>query len=214
MDPLTNSENPTVDLLLSWYSEGCADRATSLNCLVDCIWNPHFDISQLEGFTAVNALRQFKKTHLSTKPGLEPGDGWKCGKVMIPVPCIGRKQHKNDAPQFTVDGVYYRDAVEIIVKELADPDSFENIHIRPFEEWWRPTEADDLIHVYSDVYTSDAMLQQEKELKMASKATTGPQLEMFILSILLYSDGTNLAQFGHASLWPIYMYIGNTSKYI
>lgn len=213
-DPLTNSGNPTVDLLLSWYSEGYADGATSLDRLVDRIRNPHFDISQLEGFTAVNALRQFEKTHLSSKPGLEPSDGWKCGKVTIPVPCIGRKQREDDAPRFTVDGVYYRDAVEIIAKELADPDSFENIHIRPFEEWWRPTEADDPIRVYSDIYTSDAMLQREKELETASKATAGPQLETFILSVLLYSDGTNLAQFGHASLWPIYMYIGNTSKYI
>ena len=215
-DPLKNSKNPTVDLLLSWYSEGSTDGATSLDRLVNCIRDPHFDISQLEGFTAVNALRQFEKTHLSSEPGntLEPGDGWKCGKVTIRVPCTGHKQCEADAPEFTVDGVYYRDAAEVIAKELADPDSFANIHVRPFEEWWRPTEASDPIRVYSEVYTSDAMLQLEKELEERSKATAGPQLETFILSALLYSDSTNLAQFGHASLWPMYMFIGNTSKYM
>ena len=212
-DPLAHSENPTVDLLLSWYSEGSTDGATSLDRLVDCIRDPLFDISQLEGFTAVNALRRFEREHLSSN-ALKPGDGWKCGKVTIRVPCTGHKQCEEDAPEFTVDGIYYRDIVEIITMELKDPDSFENIHIRPFEEWWKPTEASDPIRVYSEVYTSDAMLQLEKGLEETLKTTAGPQLETFVLSALLYSDSTNLAQFGHASLWPVYMFIGNASKYL
>ena len=215
-DPLANSKNPTVDLLLSWYTQGSTDGAASLDRLVSCIRDPHFDVSQLEGFTAVNALRWFEKEYLSSKPRstLEPGDGWKCGKVTICVPCTGHKQREDDAPKFTVNGIYYRDAVEVITKELVDPDSFENIHIRPFEEWWRPTEASGPVHVYSEVYTSDTMLQLEKELEETLKGTAGPQLETFILSVLLYSDSTNLAQFGHASLWPMYMFIGNSSKYL
>ena len=39
-------------------------------------------------------------------------------------------------------------------------------------------------------------------------------LETFIVSALLYSDSTHLAQFGNASLWPIYLFLGNVSKYI
>ena len=167
----------------------------------------------------MSALHQFARDHLSSKPGttLEPGDGWKCGKVTIRVPCTGHKQWEEDAPEFTVDGIYYWDAVEVIAKELTDPDSFANIHIRPFEEWWQPAEASDPIRVYSEVYTSDAMLRLERELEETLKAACDPQaesLETFILSASLYSDSTNLAQFGHASLWPVYMFIGNTSKYI
>jgi len=201
---------------VSWYSEGSTDGATGLDRLVNCIRDPHFNASQLEGFTAVGALREFEKTHLSSEPGsaLKPGDGWKCGKVAIRVPCTGHKQREEDAPEFTVDGIWYRDPVEVITKELADPDSFENIHIKPFEDYWRPTEASDPIRVYSEVYTSDAMLQLEKEFEETSETTAGPQLETFNLSALLYSDSTNLAQFGHASLWPMYMFIGNTSKYL
>jgi hypothetical protein len=145
---------------------------------------------------------------------LKPGDSWKCSKVTIRVPCTHYPQHEDDAPEFTVDGVYYRDAVEVIMKELMDPDSFETIHLKPFEEWWRPTETSDPVHVYSETYTSDTMLRLEKELQETSKTTTGPHLETFILAALLYSNGTNLAQFGHTSLWPVYMYIRNVSKYI
>ena len=190
------------------------DGAACLDRLAKNILDPHFKPSELQGFSAVSALRQFEKVHLSSKPGLEPGDGWKRGKVTIRVPCTSHKQHEDDAPEFTVDGIYYWDAVEVIAKELADPDSFENIHIRPFEEWWRPTENSDPVRVYSEVYTSDAMLQHEKELEERLKTTAGPHLETFNIAALLYSDGTNLAQFGHASLWPVYLYIGNASKYI
>jgi hypothetical protein len=220
LDPLANSKNPSVDLLLSWYSEGSRDGATSLDHLVNnCLLHPSFEKSDLEGFSAVSALRRFEKDHLSSQSGttLEPGDGWKCGKVTICVPCTGYKQREEDAPEFTVDGIYYRDTVEVITKELMDPDSFEDIHIRLFEEWWRPTDDSDPVRVYSDVYTSDTMLQLERELEETLKTAGDPQsevLETFILAVLLYSDATNLAQFGQASLWPVYMFIGNTSKHI
>ena len=220
-DPLANSKNPSTDLLLSWYSEGTRDGATMLNHLVHgCILHNSFEKSDLRGFNAVSALRQFERDHLSSKPGtaLDPSDGWKCGKVTIRVPCTGHKQREDDAPEFTVDGIYYRDAVEVITKELMDPDSFANIHIRPFEEWWQPAEDGDPIRVYSEAYTSDTMLRFEKELEETLTTTGNPQMEApeetFILSASLYSDSTNLAQFGHASLWPVYMFIGNTSKYI
>jgi len=39
-------------------------------------------------------------------------------------------------------------------------------------------------------------------------------LETFIVAALLYSDATHLASFGSASLWPIYLFLGNVSKYI
>lgn len=216
LDPLANSENPTVDLLLSWYSEGSMDGAGGLDHLVRCIRNPHFDASQLEDFNAVSALRQFEKNHLGLKPGktLKPGDGWKCGSVSIRVPCTRHPQLEEAAPEFVVDGIWYRDATEIIATELADPDTFKNIHIKPFEEWWCPTKTSDPIRVYSETYTSDATLELQRKLEETLKDISGPQLETFILTTLLYTDGTRLAQFGHASLWPVYMYIGNISKYI
>ena len=37
--------------------------------------------------------------------------------------------------------------------------------------------------------------------------------EVSVLALLLWSDLTHLATFGTASLWPVYMYLGNLSKY-
>jgi hypothetical protein len=37
--------------------------------------------------------------------------------------------------------------------------------------------------------------------------------EVTILAVLLWSDSTHLMNFGMASLWPVYLFLGNISKY-
>lgn len=214
-DPLADSENPSLDILLSLYSEGPIDGASGLDRLLKSLQHPLFDPSKLKGITAQSALRQFeKKIQQKSANTLEFGKDWKRGSVTIRVPCVHHRQREEDAPEFTVDGVWYRDAVEVITNLLKDPDSFDNIHLKPFEEWWCPLESNEPVRVYSETYTSDAMLQLQRGLEETLGSTIGPQLETFILAALFYSDGTRLAQFGHASLWPLYMFVGNTSKYI
>jgi len=55
------------------------------------------------------------------------------------------------------------------------------------------------------------MLQEHKKIKGSPVA--GCNLEMVIATIMLWSDSTHLASFGHAALWPIYLFLGNQSKY-
>jgi hypothetical protein len=216
-NPLADSENPTEDLLLSWWFHGSHDGAQSLDQLVKCLTSQYFNQSQLKGFNLRKAVRRFNRSHgfLKTKGMLVPGDSWKTGSVKIRLPCTRVEQREEDAPEFTVGGLLYRNPVEVITKELQDPDSFERIHLRPFEEWWKPSEFDDPVRIYSDVYTSDAMLEADRELQDSEKATPsfGPRLETFAITVGLYSDSTNLTAFSHASLWPMYMFIANESKY-
>ena len=216
-DPLATSINPTRDLLLGWWStKGPSDGIGSLGTLVNCLTHPLFNISELQNFNPASTLHQFEQTNLSSTPGtmLTPGDSWKTGTVKIKVPCTGFKQREEDAPEFAVDGILYCDAVEVITNELMDPDSFKNLHTKPFEEWWKLGKSDDPVRVYSEVYTSDAMLEVERSIQEALRTTAGPQLETFVVVALLYSDSTHLASFGSASLWPVYLYIGNLSKYV
>lgn len=102
--------------------------------------------------------------------------------------------------------------MEVITTELEDPDAFDNIHTTPYEEWWYPRPGGDPVHVYSETYNSNAMLQANKEMRGNLRAEVA--LETFIISALLYSDSTHLASFGTASLWPIYLFLRNVSKYI
>ena len=189
----------------------------SVNELVhNVILHPDFDGSDLEHFSAVTAIRRFEREHFS-KPGttLKVGDGWKEGSVSIRVPCTRVKQKESDAPEFIVNGILYRDIVKVIVAELEDPDSFNNIHTTPYTEWWNPGPGEDPVRVYSEIYNSDAMLKADKKMRDGLGTAPGPEadLETFIVSALLYSDSTHLTSFGSASLWPIYLYLGNISKY-
>ena len=217
-DPLANSENPSEDLLLAWMVHGSRNTPTGMNELVhNVIRHQGFDSSELHNFNAVTAIRRFEREHFS-KPGatLKAGDGWKEGSVKIRLPCTRTKQKEEEAPEFTVGGILYRDVVEVITAELEDPDAFNNIHTTPYEEWWYPHPGGDPVCICSKTYNSNAMLQADKEMQDKLRATGRPDdnLETFIITALLYSDSTHLASFGTASLWPIYLYLGNVSKYI
>ena len=218
-NPLADSENISQDLLLAWMTAGPGNTPTGMNDLVhNVIRHPDFRPSELEDFNAVTATRRFKREQFS-KPGaaLKAGDGWKEGLVSIRVPCTGVRQKEEEAPEFIIKGILYRDIVEVITAELKDPDAFENIHTTPYKEWWRPDPAEEPVRIYSEIYNSDAMLQADEEMRdKPTGAAREPEdyLETFIISALLYSDGTHLTAFGDASLWPVYLFLGNVSKYI
>ena len=217
-NPFTTSDNLSEDLLLTWSTRGLGNTPAGVDDLVhNVLRHPEFSPSALEGFNAVTAIRRFERKWIS-KPGaaLKAGDGWKEGSVSIRVPCTGVKQLESEAPEFVVEGILYRDIVEVITAELEDPDTFDNIHVTPHKEWWKLGPDQDPIRVYSEIYNSDAMLAADTAMRDNTNATRGPDddLETFIVSALLYSDSTHLTSFGHASLWPIYLFLGNISKYI
>ncbi|KAI0738551.1 hypothetical protein C8Q80DRAFT_1124699 [Daedaleopsis nitida] len=75
--------------------------------------------------------------------------------------------------------------------------------------------APDPIRVHTDFYNSDAVLQEEAKLRKKPRIPTDAlTIEYVILPLLFWSDSTHLSSFGTASLWPIYLYFGNLSKYV
>jgi len=56
---------------------------------------------------------------------------------------------------------------------------------------------------------------QVRASKLWTMLQEGPnaKLEPFIAGIIFYSDATHLTSFGTASLYPMYMYVGNQSQY-
>ncbi|KIJ23071.1 hypothetical protein M422DRAFT_276426 [Sphaerobolus stellatus SS14] len=66
--------------------------------------------------------------------------------------------------------------------------------------------------VFDEVYTSDAFLEEHNKLQN-SPLVPGCTLPRAILALMFMSDATHLAQFGDASLWPVYLAFGNQRKY-
>lgn len=70
------------------------------------------------------------------------------------------------------------------------------------------------IRVRSEIYDSDAMLADDAEMRRQPREAGDPDdLEYTIVPWLMWTDGTHLANFGTASLWPGYGYSGSQSKY-
>ncbi len=63
--------------------------------------------------------------------------------------------------------------------------------------------------VFGEAYTSDVFLEMEKQIT----PEPGSTLETVIAPMMLHSDSTHLANFGMASLWPVYLGLGLMSKY-
>ncbi|OSD08626.1 hypothetical protein PYCCODRAFT_1357030 [Trametes coccinea BRFM310] len=70
------------------------------------------------------------------------------------------------------------------------------------------------LQVYSEAWHADAWHDEDAEMRSKPREAGDPDdLEYAILPMQLYSDSTHLTDFGHASLWPIYVYFLTQSKY-
>ena len=79
---------------------------------------------------------------------------------------------------------------------------------------WKRSEDAAPICLYGEVYTSDKMLEAYEEVQNVPPDPGHPDVENVVIKMLIYSDATHLAQFRTASIWPVYFFLGNISKYI
>lgn len=120
-------------------------------------------------------------------------------------------QNEANAPILEVQGVYHRSLIEVITTALQD-DSAKSFHYTPFRQFWKSTPESSSERIYSEIYNSDAFIEEDKKIK-SLPLEPGPKYEHAIAALMVYSDGTHLAQFGTASLCPLYAFFGNQSKY-
>ena len=104
------------------------------------------------------------------------------------------------------DSVQYEDDIPLL-KHLAD-----RVHEDPMSEpasFPFQTKPDH----YSESYTANHWNDEYDKINNSREDGPNHDLEAFIIALMIWSDSTVLAQFGTATLWPIYLYIGNLSKY-
>ena len=66
--------------------------------------------------------------------------------------------------------------------------------------------------LHGEIYQSDAMLEAQDQISKLPHAPDNT-LECVVVPLMVWSDSTQLANFGSASLWPFYLYFGNQLKY-
>ena len=203
---------------MHWLQNGSNSKsAPEIDRLVhEVILSPDFRIEDLNSFSTARELGAIDRYDEQRQDSdstylFSLNDGWIETSIEIPLPCEGFSfKSEDDAPKYRVNGVYYRKPMEIIKATLNDP-FIETYHWTPHEEYWKPSKDARAERIYSELYNSDAFIKEHQRI---AQDNVNRGLETVVLSIMFWSDSTHLANFGTASLWPIYMYFGNQSKYI
>lgn len=202
------SKNSTVDLLLDWQNTGSELKSNGeVNKLVDVLRRPDFSIEELDGFDAARENRR-RDQQDKKSPELK---GFQETTVKIEVPS-GDKNVSSTTLE--VPGLHYRKLTTIIRSAFESPLA-SKFHYSPFKLFHQPATSKLPQRVYSELYNSDAFIKEHDLVQRAPvpEQESDCKLEKVIAALMFWSDATLLANFGTAKLWPIYMFLGNLSKY-
>ncbi|KAH6907330.1 hypothetical protein BKA70DRAFT_1490869, partial [Coprinopsis sp. MPI-PUGE-AT-0042] len=203
-------ENATWGLLHKWQASGSNLKSNAeLDRLVrEYLLHPDFDLFQLEGFRAQKVSQQIDKA--DAKASLL--DHFQHTAVPIDIP--SGSQHV-PSRTFDIPGLYYRRLTDMIRSAFAHPLAAQ-YHLSPFKLFHTSPATEKTQRVHSELYDSDAFIKEHEDVQHAPKDPNDPdcQRERVVAAMMIWSDSTHLANFGTAKLWPIYMFLGNLSKYI
>lgn len=198
----------SIELLLDWQNTGSSAKSNQeINRLVHAVlFHPEFQLDELRSF---NATRENQKADAADEQSLFPSS-FQHADIGIDVP-----SGSNGVPSktFTLPGLYYRQIVPMI-KEMFESDISSRFHLTPYKLFRRLPNGEDSDRVYSEMYDSDAFLNEHDRVQRAPTDVPSCKREKVVAALMFWSDATHLAAFGTAKLWPIYMLLGNLSKYI
>ena len=208
--------SPTAGLLMAWqYSGGTTKSADELDRLWTYIQDAHFNPTVDTTFSHDREKKRIEKYLTDSSNPFNTTHGWRRSSVSIPLPHERIKYtSENDLnlPWLTIDGVYHRDITDIIISAFQSQASLM-FHDIPYEEYWQMSDNSEPMRVFGEAYSSPTFLDAYRSIHSLPREP-GDDLERIVASIMLWSDATQLANFGDTSLWPIYLYLGNQSKYV
>jgi hypothetical protein len=209
--------NQTTLRLMSWFYNGTNTK--SLNDLNNLVHNvllaSDFKPEDLAKFDAAKSAKQLdnfqKPSTSSADSSTLLKDGWIRSSISIKLPCDGFCQTEEAAPTYQLNGLLYRKPIEVI-KAAYQEGQASQFHLSPFEEYWKPSQDAPPERIFSELYNCDAYLKENDRVQTHAQQSDC-SLEAVIAPMMIWSDATHLTNFGSSSLWPIYFYPGNLSKY-
>ena len=211
--------NEALLLLGDWYwNQGHQKSQASFRMLLDIIGHPGYSLEDVRktNWTAINwklgnSSARGDKTETDCE-WLDHDSGWKKTAIWI---CV-HFHHRTGNPgskEYIVKDFHYRSLVEIIHENVSDPTHHRLFHYEPYELRWQPPHKTKDVRVYDELYSSKSFLAAHHQLQ-DSPPESGCALPHRIVGLMLWSDATHLTAFGTAKLWPLYVYMGNESKYM
>lgn len=213
------SPNPSTFLLMNWVNNESNNKSNGqIDSLVhDVLLSPFFNISDLTNLSTARESQRLDRHVTSGAKAFSESEGWTESIMKIWVPHSGRGvglDSENDFPLFEVPGLFHRSLMNIVKSALTDLDAL-SYHYIPFKHMWQRTPDSPPEHLYGEMYTADLYLDEYNDLQRARQAASPDscQHEWTLAPLMFWFDFTRLASFGNASLWPMYCFFANQSKY-
>jgi hypothetical protein len=152
-------ENASIYWLVNWFYRTSQEKSLAdLDSLVcDAILATDFDPEEIQTLSTAREMARLDAYGTTSAP-FSANDNWKEGSVTIRAP---KAKHKyvleTAAPEFEVSGVYYHPFLEVLKSACQSPEA-QKYHWVPFELFHKS--AKEPVHIYSEIYNSEAMLEE------------------------------------------------------
>lgn len=200
--------------VLHWYETASATKSMAeVDRFIDEVWLAD-DVNK-EDLRAFRTATEVKRldNYLNTEHSFFERGGWKKGIVAIPLPAEKVKYKcEAEAPKLSISGIYYKEPLEVM-KAALKGNSAKQFHNAGYREYWQPSPNVPPERIFSEVYSADVFLNEAQKIRLANLTGSTPHIDTVVCAFMLYSDSTHLTNFGTSSLWPVYIYFGNISKY-
>ena len=217
LDPPASHEPPwpfrnmSIYRLMEWMITGSNQKSVKeMDRLAkDVLGAEDFKLKDLAGFSARQENIQLDDSERDSIDTPYSCDGWVESDIEISVPCSLKDDSGLGRP-FSIPGLQHRSLLAVMKAALADVTA-RRFHFSPFRCIWKSfTGVEE--KCFDEAYTSDAWLEAHDKLQKQSNEPDC-KLEKVVLGLMFWSDSTHLASFGTASVWPLYLYFANLSKY-
>ena len=203
--------NMTIWRLMTWFNSGSNLKTEAeINHLAGEIREAGgFPDSDLNGF---DVHRENKRLDAAQKS--RPfGEDFQEVNLDIPVPSGDPEK----VPEmFPVPGFHFRSIVSVLKAAFESPLA-DHFHFSPYKLFRRSPVTNEDERVFSELYDSDAFITAHDDVQrhgLLPPDDPGCTREKAIAALMFWSDSTHLTDFGTAKIWPIYLVLGNLSKYI
>ena len=196
-----------------FWKEGSQKSVEDFNNLIQILLDPEFSLEDVGNTQWKQVHNQLGCLEENDAPWLngENNIGWVHEPITLQIPFKKTKGSANSVKEYPAGNFYRRSIANVLRERLTSVDA-QHLHYDPYWMYWQPHPEDDPMQVFGELYTSPEFLRVHEELQN-SPPEPGCTLPRVVVGLIFSSDVTQLTQFGDRKLWPVYMFLGNDSKY-
>jgi hypothetical protein len=201
--------------LAEWYWGSAQKSFSDFEKLIRILGDPQFSIPNAVDVNWRAAFRVLgsNREDLSEEAGRWiQDDGWKTTPITIQVP-FHKLQKNTGMHDYFAGNLRHRNILSVIKEKIANAEDSRQFHYQPYRSVWKPSPDSPEVELYGELYSSRAFRDANEEIQRLPSTQANEGLERVVVSLMFWSDGTKLTNFGGSTLWPCYMFFGNESKY-